>query len=460
MNPTLDVLSHPLATAPAQATTPAQPLARPAPAAGGWIELLRFLGDPLTYLPRIAAKHGGDLVPFQLGSLPCTLVTKPELIKQGLLNEDWPPISRGRLVNISNWFKGGLFVNAGEEHHRQRDEIWQPILADPSVPEIAAQVADDWVDGWEEGGSFDLFREARALCYAIDWKAMTGEDLRDHPALLRALETGADTLPWLILPLGQTRWKLPLPATLRAKRAQALIRARVTELIEARRRHPGRQDLLAKMVALRDGPGSRTTDDQLLSTVMMYFGADQLHAMFAWTFYLLAQNIEAEKLLHAEVDRELAGRPTPGADAAARLHYTQNVLKESMRLMPPVWGFFRELTADYRLGDTLLPQGSLMAFSPWVTQRDARYWPEPLRFDPDRWLKDAPRPPALSYFPFSAGPYWCHGANLAMVEAVQITAIIARRWRLLPTERRPPRPIATWCTEPSGGLRVRAERRR
>lgn len=454
MDPSVDVSTQgPSASEPA-----APPRTLPRPKRGGWLELARFLKDPLTYLPRIAREHGGDLVPFRLGKLPCTLVTKPEYIKQGLLNEDWPPISRGRLVEITRWFSGGLFVNEGEEHHRQRDEIWKPILSDPSIPHIAARTAEEWTSGWEEGRAYDIFSETRALCYAIDWKAMTGEDLRQQPEMLAALEVGPETLPWLILPLGPTRWNLPLPATRRAKRAKALIRARLVELIEERRRDRGIPDLLGKMVAARDEEGSRTTDAQLLSTVMMYFGADQLHALFAWTFHLLAQNPEVERRMHEELDRELAGPPS--ADDVARLTYTRNVVKEAMRVMPPVWGFFRELRADYQLGDAVLPAGSLVGFSPWVTHRDARYWPDPLRFDPDRWLADAPRPAEVSYFPFSAGPYWCHGGHLAMIEALQIIATIGRRWRLQPASPRAPRPIATWCTEPAGGLHMKPTARR
>ncbi len=437
-------------------TSPPKTLKRPQPALGGWPELVRFLSDPLTYLPRIAAEHGGDLVPFRLGRLPCTLVTRPEYIRQGLLNEDWPPISRGRLMNIANWFQGGLFVNEGAEHHRQRDDIWKPVLEDPAIPATTVDTASAWIDGWREGESYDLFHELRALCYGIDWRAMTGEDLRGQPELLAALETGAETLPWLILPLGRLRWRLPLPDTLRAKRSQRLLGERLGRLIAERRNDRSIDDVLGKMVARAD-QDERTSDDQLHSTVLMYFGADQLHALFAWTFYLLSQNPEVEARMHEELDRELSAAPTP--DDVERLRYTRNVLKESMRVMPPVWGFFRELRADYVLGDTLLPAGSLMGFSPWVTHRDPRYWADPLRFDPDRWLPDAARPPEISYFPFSAGPYWCHGGHLAMVQAVLITAIIGRRWRLRPVSSKPPKPIATWCTEPKGGLYLRAEAR-
>jgi pentalenene oxygenase len=135
------------------------------------------------------------------------------------------------------------------------------------------------------------------------------------------------------------------------------------------------------------------------------------------------------------------------------------VLKESMRVIPPVWGFFRQTTDDFELGGDVVPAGHLMAMSPWFTHRDPRLWPEPQRFDPDRWAGDAPRPPELSYFPFSAGPYECHGAGLAMQQAVLMLATIGRRWSFRPLRDTPPVPTATWATEPRRGLPMRPVRR-
>ena len=130
-----------------------------------------------------------------------------------------------------------------------------------------------------------------------------------------------------------------------------------------------------------------------------------------------------------------------------------------MRVYPPVWGFFRQLTEDYALGDAVIPKGHLMAMSPWVTHRDPRLWPDPLRFDPERWNDDAERPPELSYFPFSAGPYECHGASLAMKEAVLILATIGQRWKFRPAGHGGPKPYATWATEPKRGLKMTPVRR-
>ena len=276
--------------------------------------------------------------------------------------------------------------------------------------------------------------------------------------MLKALEIGVNTLPWLILPMGLTRWSLPLPGTMAAKGAQKLINDRVTSMIADRRRTKSTSDLLGKMVARRDEAGSATTDAQLNSTIMMYFGADQLHAMYAWTFYLLSQNPDVEARLHAEIDANVSGVPTP--EDMRKLPYMHNVMKEAMRVMPPVWGFFRELAMDYQLGDTVLPKGSLVGFSPWVTQRDERYWPEPLRFKPDRWNAGEPMPPSLSYFPFSAGPYRCHGTELALAEMFLMITIIAQRWSMRPTSSAVPVPTATWCTEPKGGIGMRLAARR
>lgn len=420
----------------------------------GWIELAKFLPNPLAYLTNLREKDSSPLVPFQLGKLPCYLVVDPEYVQAGLHNEDWPPISRGRLTRIRHWFTEGMFVEAGAEHHRQRDDVWKPILDDPRIPGVAVDVASAWIDNWKEGQPVEVFSDTRALCYTIDWKAMTGEDLREEPRLMEAFETGADTLAWVILPMGKMRWRL----SNRTKALKAFMDAEVTKRIEERRRDPAKDDLLATLVRNRDQPGSPTTDQQVRATVEMYFGADQLHAMFTWTLYLLSQNPEVEQRFHEEIDRVLGDRSPTEADLGELL-YLRKVIKESMRLYPPVWGFFREMVADYTLNGHPIPKGTLIGFSPWVTQRDPRYWPDPLRFDPERWNSDAPKQKGVAYFPMSAGPYWCHGGHLAMKEAALILALIGQRWTMRPASSEPPTPIATWATEPKGGLRMIPSRR-
>ena len=428
----------------------------------GSIELVRFLSNPLRYLDALGSEdraQADGVVPFKLGNLQCHLVTKPEYLKLALHNDDWPPISRGRLLGLARWYDTGLFLSYGQEHHRQRDELWKPLFDDPSIPALAVERTARRSESWVEGQPIALYPELRSLCWAIDWEALTGTELT--PELLAALERGVEALAWLVLPFGPARWNWPIPQSRKTREAKSLLDTLINRLIRERKSSsngdsPG--DLLTSLVRQAQADGV-TTDDQIRATVKMWFGADQLHALFTWTLYLLAHDPEAERRWHAELDQVLGGR-APALDDIESLPYTRKVIKESMRVFPPVWGFFRQMTEDYALGEAVIPKGDLMAMSPWVTHRDPNLWPDPLRFDPERWNDDAVRPPELSYFPFSAGPYGCHGAGLAMKQAVLILATIGQGWSFRSVGTGEPKPLATWATEPRRGFQLTPVRRR
>jgi len=409
------------------------------------LALARFGADPLRFLDRLR-DDPRDVVPIRLGHLHVHLLKRPEYLRLALENEDWPPISRGRMMGLDKWYSGGLILTEGAEHHRQRDELWKPLLADPAAPAIAVARAARRADAWAEDEPIELFSTLRSLCWSIDWEALTGEDLDAAPELLKAQETGVAALVWLLGPFGPARWSWPLPSSARTRAARRRLDGAIDAMIAERRASP-RGDLLSELVRRED-------DDVLVrATFKQWLGADQLHGLFTWALHLLAGDPEVEARWHAELDAALDGRPAT-ADDIRTLPYTVRVVKESLRLYPPVWSFFRELTADYQLGDHTIGKGHVMAFSPWVTHRDPSVWPDPLRFDPERWADGAQRPPELSYFPFSAGPYECHARGLAMKEAVLILATLGQRWAFRPVDERAPRPMATGAIVPKGGLRM------
>jgi cytochrome P450 len=420
----------------------------------GAVELVRFLANPLEYLDGLRGDER-DVVPFKLGGMTVQLVTRPEYIALALENDAWPPLSRGRLMGLRKWYTEGLFLASGPEHHRQRDDLWKPLFQDARIPEIAVARTRRKVGEWVEGRPIELYKELRAHCWAIDWEALTGTDLDAAPDLLEALELGVEALAWLVLPFGPARWSWPLPQSRRTREARQRLDAVIALMIAERRTRivadgagPREgEDLLTRLARLAD-------DDELVrATFKMWFGADQLHALFTWTLWLLAQHPDVEARWHAELDDVLGDRPATEADIPS-LRYTTMLIHESMRVRPPVWGFFRQTTADFPLADTVIPGGQLMAMSPWFTHRDPRYWKDPLRFDPERWAAGAPRPPDGAYFPFSAGPYECHGRGLAMKQAALILATIGQRWALRPAGPEP-KPSATWATEPRRGARMK-----
>jgi cytochrome P450 len=404
----------------------------------GPAQLARFGAGPLAYIDSLREIEG-EIVSTRLGNQVCHLLRAPDLIRAALVNEDWPPLSRGRMMGIDRWYSGGLILTSGEEHHRQRDDLWKPLLADtaPTLA-IAAERTEQWVGTWD-GEPVELFGGLRDLCWTIDWQALTGEDM--SPELLRAQAAGVEAMRWLLGPLGARRWDAPTPGSARTRAARRRLDAAIEALIAARRAHP-QEDLLSRLAA-------GEPDDALVSaTVKQWLGADQIHGMLAWALHLLAAHPDVESRWHAELDA------TGGHDAST-LPLTVRILKEALRLYPPVWVFFRGLTADYRLGTYLIPKGDLVVLSAYFTQRDPTVWPDPLRFDPDRWAEGAERPPEISYFPFSAGPYACPAPHLAMQEAVVILATLGRRFTLRPVSDKPPRPIGTGAIVPKGGLHMR-----
>src|SRR4051794_7149688 len=151
--------------------------------ANGVLQLGRFLTNPLTYLDRLRGDPR-DVVPFTLGNLPAHLVTKPELLHEAMFNEDWPPLSRGRLMGLAKWYGEGLFLPSGPEPHRQRDDLWKPLFRQPRATRIALERTQRLVDSWVEGEPLEMYRTLRTHCWAIDWEAMTGTDLGQRPDLL------------------------------------------------------------------------------------------------------------------------------------------------------------------------------------------------------------------------------------------------------------------------------------
>ena len=175
-----------------------------------------------------------------------------------------------------------------------------------------------------------------------------------------------------------------------------------------------------------------------------------------WTWYLLSQNPECEARLHQEIDTVLGGR-LPSFEAIPELRYTEMVFAEAMRLYPPAWAIGRMSKEAFELAGIEIPAKAICISSPYVMHRDRRYYPDPERFDPERWApeqKDAR--PKFSYFPFGGGSRVCIGERFAWMEGVLVLATIAQKWklRLAPGQRVEPMPLITLRTK--YGMRMMA----
>jgi cytochrome P450 len=189
-------------------------------------------------------------------------------------------------------------------------------------------------------------------------------------------------------------------------------------------------------------------------------GHDTTAAALTWSWHLLAAHPDVDRRLQRELDEVLGDRdPVPGD--CARLAFTGMLLDEALRLYPPVGRIGRRPIGDYRIGGRLIPAGAAMFVSPFVTQRDPRWWPEPERFDPERWTDEArTRRPRYAAFPFGAGPRSCIGEHMARMIGILVIATIARRWRMVSPPGAPaPRIRSILTLKPKRPLYLLLERR-
>ena len=203
------------------------------------------------------------------------------------------------------------------------------------------------------------------------------------------------------------------------------------------------------------------TDQQALAEAMTLFlaGHDTTANTLSWAWLLLDQNPEARARLLDELDRELAGRD-PTFEDLPRLTYTESVIREVLRMYPAAWLLSREPQVDVELGGYYINKGSTLFISPYALHHDPRWFPEPDRFDPDRFAEGwEERIPKYGYIPFGGGPRICIGNSFALMEARLILATIAQAWqpRLLPDFVVQTAPLIT--LQPKGGLPMRLQSR-
>jgi cytochrome P450 len=237
----------------------------------------------------------------------------------------------------------------------------------------------------------------------------------------------------------------------------------------ADRRASGRDhgDLLSMLLTAQDeeepsadGAGVMT-DRQVRDEAMTIFlaGHETTANAMTWTWYLLGDHPEAEAKMHEEIDRVLQGRLPTMADLPS-LPYVERVVTESMRLYPPAWIIGRRALADYPIGPYVAPAGALFLVSPYIVQRDGRYYADPERFDPDRWTPEFRAAlPKFAYFPFGGGPRQCIGESFAWMELILLVATIAQQWRmrLVPGHPVVPQPVVTLRTK--HGMRMTVVKR-
>lgn len=397
--------------------------------------LLPFRRDPISFL--MAAREYGDLAYFKLGTQDVYLFSHPDLIRD-LLVTNHRNFIKGRGLTWAQRLLGkGLLTSEGEFHRRQR-RLAQPAFHRQRIASYGTAMTGHAVrmrDEWKAGATLDVHEKMMRLTLEIVAKTLFGADVESETAeIAEALTVSVEFFNRFLLPFADLMAELPFPSTLRFRKAKARLDATIYRMIEARRSGGKDEgDLLSMLLLARDEEGSGSmTDQQLRDEAMTIFlaGHETTANALTWSWYLLSQHPDAEAKLHAEVDSLLEGR-LPTVEDLPKLSYTEKVLAESMRLYPPAWLVGYRAINEYRAGDYILPARSVVLMSQYVMHHDPRYFPDPFRFDPERWTPEAELArPKFAYFPFGGGPRVCIGEPFAWMEGILLIATLAQRWRL------------------------------
>jgi cytochrome P450 len=425
--------------------------------------------DPLAFVSALAREYG-DVVCLGLGPIRIYLLHHPDAVKHVLQDNNQNYVKGPVIGRVKVLIGEGLFTSEGDFWRRQR-RLAQPSFHRERIADFAATMVRctaERLDRWEtparRGETLDVLAEMNALTLTVVGETLFGRDLSGEAreagrALAVALEiTAHRAMSYLVSPIW---W--PSARNRAFRRAVATLDAVVYDIIDARRRarQPG-DDLLGMLMAARDEETGETMSRRQLRDEVMTFllaGHETTAVALSWTWYLLARHPEIGEQARAEVLSVLGDRAPTLADLP-RLPMARMVVEEAMRLYPPVWGIGRQTIGPDEIGGYDIPAGALVNLSPWVTHRHPDFWPDPERYDPERFRPGVERNrPRSAYFPFSGGPRLCIGEAFALMEAQLIAAMTLQRYRLTladPAAIVEPEPHLT--LRPRGGLAMRVTR--
>ncbi|WP_338250280.1 cytochrome P450 [Dictyobacter halimunensis] len=310
-----------------------------------------------------------------------------------------------------------------------------------------------------------MSREMMALTMSIVGNVLFQTDvLAETDELGAALSTALAYINYILSSFFPLPLNWPTERNRRTRQALDLLNRRMQKMIEERRAS-GEQgdDFLSILLRARDEDGAPMGDQQIKDEALTLFvaGHETTAAALTWTWFLLAEHPDIYQRLRDEVDTVLQGHSPTYADLA-RLPYTLQVLKESMRLYPPSIALVRVALRPVDLGPYHLRRGQTIMIVPYTIQRRPDYFPDPERFNPDHFRpENEARLPRFAYLPFGAGPRICIGNHFALMEGHLLLAALAQRvsFSLLPGQQIIPDNDKTITIRPRYGLKMRVQRR-
>ena len=440
---------------------PAKPLGRVA-------FISRFVRNPLTVVPQAAYEE--DIVPALAGRRPIVFVTAPALIRTVLLDErdKFQKLSQIRL--LAPLLGKGILTSQGADWKWQR-QASAPLFRQQDLMTFVptfVRTTEALIARWRSAPNDSVHgieRDMTGVTFdVISATLLPSGDETVAPAVEQATGRFQSAGAWgqLYAMANMPKW-FPQPGRRSQASAVRILRESVMSLLrEKRASGETRDDLLHRLMAARDPEtGQSMNDEQLVDNLLTFYlaGHETTAKALTWTLYLLSRSPQWTERLAEEIERVAGGRPV-AAEHIDRLVLVQQVIKESMRIYPPVPLMSRQAVVETNLGGHALRVGTTTAMPIYAIHRHRKRWDDPDAFDPERFAPEREaKIPRYAYMPFGAGPRICIGNAFAMIEATAMLATMLQHARFAPVPGYEPEPIARVTLLPRGGMPLKVSLR-
>lgn len=416
----------------------------------------------------------GDLVHYRAFGRHVFQFNHPDMVQEVLVR-DAAMQHRGIVMQRAKFVLGEGLLTSEEPTHMCQRRLVQPGFHRQRIAaygETMLQFSEEMTERWRNGDPFDIHRSMLGLTLRITGKCLFDSDVESEVKTISDSVTAfMGFLPLAFLPYPHLLLKIPFGFLGRIQKSQKKLDSLIYAMIADRRKSErDHGDLLSMLLASQNEEGSTAgmTNQQIRDEclTLLLAGHETTANGLSFIFFLMAQHPDVQEQVFAEASAVLrnsaSGSRRGATDIYEHLPYAQRVVSEALRIYPPVWVTARMAAMTYEYRGLTIPAGSLLLLPQIAIHRDPRWYPQPMHFNPDRFLPEVSAVrPRYAYFPFGAGPRICIGENFAWMEAVLVLANVVRNWRLEfpgPTPKEIPL-SAQISLRPRDGIVISATRR-
>ena len=400
--------------------------------------------NPFDLLMDLIQKYG-DIIYLKLQK-DVYILSNPDYIEQ-IFTRDYKLFSKARAAELRPFLGNGLLLNEGESHKQHR-KIIQPLFLPKSIKSYSNIMVDNIKhisDNWQDNTTIDVLQEMTMLAMGVMTESLFGINFRDRDTFSKVSDSFTNILESFTQVHEPVKNILVEESTNENKKQNKFqdsldyLNQKIYTLMDhIKKTNPEKLNLISHLIKAKDPDSGEIglPEKQIRDEIMIFLFAahDTTSTALTWSLAYLATNQEIQDKLQKELDSVLEGGRVPTGDDLPKLEYAEKIFKETLRIRPSVWALSRLTNEEYKIGEYVIPNSSVIFMSQYAMHNSPKYYIDPDIFNPERWTKEFLfKLPRFAYFPFGGGIRSCIGETFAVQEGILALATIFQKWKIVPT---------------------------